>query len=92
MMMIMTTTAAAAAAATTTTTTMMMMMMMMIIIIIIIELYMYNTVSNLNRRKLGFVSPGTFYACSKKCERWLLASSCVPVRMEQRGSPGMDIH
>jgi hypothetical protein len=71
---------------------MMMIMMMMMIIIIIIELYMYNMVSNLNRRKLGFISAETFYACSKKCEEWLLASSCVPGRTERRGSPGMDIH
>jgi len=53
---------------------------------------MYNMVSNLYRRKLGFVSPGTFYACSQNCEERLLASSCVPVRMEQRGSTGTDIH
>jgi hypothetical protein len=36
-----------------------------IIIIIIIELYVYNMVSNLYRRKLGFVSPGAVYACSQ---------------------------
>jgi hypothetical protein len=53
---------------------------------------MYNMVSNLYRRKLGFVSPGVFYACSQNCEERLLASSCVPVRMEQRGSPGTDIN
>jgi hypothetical protein len=46
---------------------------------------MYNMVNNLNRSAHGFVSPGTFYACSQNCEKRLLASSCVPVRMEQRG-------
>jgi len=49
-------------------------------------------VSNLYRTKLGFVSPGNFYACSQNFEDRLLASSCVPVHMEQRGCPGTDIH
>jgi hypothetical protein len=52
----------------------------------------YNMVSNLYRRKLGFVSPGAVYACSQNWEERLLASSCVLARMEQRGSPGTAIH
>jgi hypothetical protein len=35
--------------------------------------YVYDMVSNLCSRKLGFVSPGTISMCSQNCEKRLLA-------------------